>query len=243
MQEYNFKINDFEGPLDLMLHLVKEKKMEILDIDVAIITKQYVDFVHSMQTQNLEVASEYLTMAAYLVEVKSKALLPNEKVNIDGEFVEDERSKLIRRLLEYKKYKDVKDKFRALADARRNYFTKDPESLKQFKKEVDLTEIPEKIDIDALANSLLKMYDRIEETMPLDTSMVREEISVEDRVMEIEEILARKNGCFNFMDLFETRLNKLYFVITLIAILDMAKYGKLKVVQDEKYDEIFIEMR
>ncbi len=243
MKEYSFKINDFEGPLDLMLHLVREKKMEILDIDVAIIAKQYVDFIEDMQTLNLEISSEYLTMAAYLIEVKSKALLPNEKVNIDSDYQEDERDKLIKRLLEYKKYKEISLELEQMAETRKHYYTKYPESLKEFERTIDETEIPDNIDINALANSLIDMYDRIKEIKRVKTSLKREEISVEDRVAEIESILRIKKGKFDFMELFDKRLSRHYFVVTLIAILDMAKYGKLAVIQDEKFNRIFIELR
>ena len=109
--DYKFVINDFEGPLDLLLHLVKTSEMDIYDISVEKITEQYLEFIRRMEEMNLTVASEYLVMAAELIELKSRLLLPNSKNDEDDEYEEDPRENLINRLVEYKKYKDMVDTF------------------------------------------------------------------------------------------------------------------------------------
>ena len=109
--DYKFVINDFEGPLDLLLHLVKTSEMDIYDISVEKITEQYLEFIRRMEEMNLTVASEYLVMAAELIELKSRLLLPNSKNDEDDEYEEDPRENLINRLVEYKKYKAMVDTF------------------------------------------------------------------------------------------------------------------------------------
>ena len=130
--DYKFVINDFEGPLDLLLHLVKTSEMDIYDISVEKITEQYLEFIRRMEEMNLTVASEYLVMAAELIELKSRLLLPNSKNDEDDEYEEDPRENLINRLVEYKKYKDMVDTFKTLEDDRRNIYTKEPINLGEF---------------------------------------------------------------------------------------------------------------
>ena len=107
--EYQVILDDFQGPLDLLLHLIKEKEMDLQTLELSVITDQYLQYIHMMESSQLEVMSEYLVMAAQLIEMKSKMLLPKEKVQIEDEYQEDPREALIRRLIEYKRYKDVLD--------------------------------------------------------------------------------------------------------------------------------------
>ena len=130
--QYNFVINDFEGPLDLLLHLIKTSKMDIYDLSIEEITKQYLDFIKSMKELNLDIASEYLVMASELIEIKSKLLLPNNKDLDEDEYEEDPREALINRLLEYKKYKDMIDTFKELESSRKDIFTKEPINLSNY---------------------------------------------------------------------------------------------------------------
>ena len=110
--EYQVILDDFQGPLDLLLHLIKEKEMDLQTLELSVITDQYLQYIHMMESSQLEVMSEYLVMAAQLIEMKSKMLLPKEKVQIEDEYQEDPREALIRRLIEYKRYKDVLDEYR-----------------------------------------------------------------------------------------------------------------------------------
>ena len=129
--EYKFIINDFEGPLDLLLHLIKTSEVDIYDIEIEKITKQYLDFIRSMEEMNLTIASEYLVMASELIELKSRLLLPSNKDLGEDEYEEDPRENLINRLLEYKKYKDMVDTFKELEEERKDIFTKDPINLSE----------------------------------------------------------------------------------------------------------------
>ncbi len=125
---HNFVINDFDGPLDLLLHLLKQSKMDIFDINIAQITQQYVDFINKMEKMNLDIASEYLVMASELIEMKSRHLLPKKEEEVD-EYEENPEDELKRRLLEYQIYKESTEKFKELEDARHEVYTKSPEKI------------------------------------------------------------------------------------------------------------------
>ena len=126
--EYEVKIDAFEGPLDLLLHLIKESKVDIWDIKIVEITDQYLNYIKSMEKLNLNIASDYLVMASELMEMKSKLLLPRTKLEEEEE-EEDPREKLIQRLIEYQKYKDMTKNFKELEENRREFYTKSPESF------------------------------------------------------------------------------------------------------------------
>ena len=126
-------INDFAGPLDLLLHLIKKSNIDIYDINVVDITNQYIDFINEMEELNLNIASEYLVMAAELLEIKSNMLLPHSKIEDDEIEEEDPRQKLIEKLLEYKQYKDVTSSFRELEEERKELFSKEPSNLNEYK--------------------------------------------------------------------------------------------------------------
>ena len=130
-----FKINEFEGPLDLLLHLIKESKMDIMNIEIEEITKQYMDYLKEQEKMNLEIASEYLIMASELIELKSKLLLPNPKVEAEeGEEI-DPREDLINRLLEYQAYKEITKVLKEKEELRKEIYTKSPENIKNYVEE------------------------------------------------------------------------------------------------------------
>ena len=130
----NILIGDFEGPLDLLLHLIKKSKMEIFDIEISKITEEYIKYINSMKELNLDIASEYLVMASELIEIKSKKLLPIKEEKEDEEDINPEEE-LKRRLIEYKKYKESTEVFRNLEEKRSYYYTKSPENMKKYSLE------------------------------------------------------------------------------------------------------------
>ena len=138
--EYEVKIDAFEGPLDLLLHLIKESKVDIWDIKIVDITDQYLNYIQAMENLNLNVASEYLVMASELIEMKSKMLLPRVADNEEVE-EEDPREVLIKRLVEYQKYKDMTKNFKELESIRHEFYTKAPENLKEYERPKIFTEI------------------------------------------------------------------------------------------------------
>jgi len=130
--EYKFKINEFEGPLDLLLHLIKESEMDIMDIEIVRLTDQYLDYINNMEKMNLSVASEYLTVASELLYLKSRTLLPKENVEDESEEFILAKENLINRLLEYKQYKDVTSTLKILEERRSEFYTKSPSDLREY---------------------------------------------------------------------------------------------------------------
>ena len=229
----NFVINDFEGPLDLLLHLIKTNKMDIYDIKISEITKQYIDFINKMEEMNLTVASSYLVMASELIEIKSKMLLPN--YNEDEEEV-DPREDLVNRLVEYQRYKDMVSSFKNLEEERKEFYTKDPinfYSLSDHEIQNDGS-----ISVDDLANALQKFLERKELEKPIETKITSKEISVEERSRDIRNMLKKKPK-INFFDLFEVRTRE-YVVITFLTVLEMAKHGEISIVQENNFNNITI---
>ena len=194
--DYKFVINDFEGPLDLLLHLVKTSEMDIYDISVEKITEQYLEFIRRIEEMNLTVASEYLVMAAELIELKSRLLLPNSKNDEDDEYEEDPRENLINRLVEYKKYKDMVDTFKTLEDDRRNIYTKEPINLGEF-TDYEITN-DGSVTVEDLTKALSDFLKRKEDEKPLETKITKKEISVTDRTKDIRNILKEKERKMKF---------------------------------------------
>lgn len=237
--EYKFVINDFEGPLDLLLHLIKVSEVDIYDISIVDITKQYVDFIKLQERMNLTVASEYLVMAAELIEMKSKMLLPNKTQDEDDEYEEDPREKLINRLLEYKKYKDMIDTFKELESERKDLFTKEPMDLNEYRLEEYNNE--SEVSLDDLMEALTKFLQRKEDEKPRETKITKREISVSDRTKDIRNILKNKKKV-SFLDLFEVK-TKEYVVVTFLSILEMAKFGEISIVQDNNFGGITVNLK
>ena len=238
MEEYQVTLADFEGPLDLLLHLIKEKEMDLENLEVSKITSQYLEYIHQSQVLNLEVASEYLVMASYLIEMKSKMLLPVEVVKIESDYEEDPRAALINRLLEYKKYKDVVESFRQKYEERQKIFIKPSSSMDEFV--IDTTDmIPNNLEIYDLMKSTQKMYQRKLLMSPVITSVGKKEISIDDRCDEIRDYLLRHHRV-HFEELFEVA-NRHYFVVTFLAFLILANRKELKIYQENQFNEIIVE--
>ncbi len=233
--EANFVINDFEGPLDLLLHLIKTSKMDIYDIKIEEITAQYLDFINRMNELNLDVASEYLVMASELTLIKSKMLLPRAN---EEEEEEDPRENLVNRLIEYQKYKDMIDEFKSLERDRKDIFTKDPMNLYEYsdpiKNDGDIT-------LDNLVDALNKFLQRKEDEKPLETKIARKEILVTDRTNEIRSLLKKKKKV-SFFDLFEVK-TKEYVVVTFLSILEMAKKGEIVITQENNFNNITVNIK
>ena len=155
--DIEFRINDFEGPLDLLLHLIKESKMDIMNIEIELITKQYMDFLDKQEKMNLEVSSEYLVLASELLEIKSRLLIPNNK-NEEDEVEEDPREELVNRLLEYQAYKDITKVLQEKELLRRDIYTKTPENINNYIDEDK--EIHADVTLDDLVAALQKYYQK-----------------------------------------------------------------------------------
>lgn len=233
-----FKINEFEGPLDLLLHLIKESKMDIMNIEIEEITKQYMDYLESQEKMNLEIASEYLVLASELIEIKSKLLLPNVKNEDSSLEEEDPREELINRLLEYQAYKEITKVLQEKEGLRRQIYTKSPESIKNYVDEV--SGITSDVTLDDLVDAFKRYLERKRDNKPLNTKVTVKEITVSSRRYEIKKLL-RVKGRVSFEELFPV-VSREYVVATFLAILEMAKSGELVITQNDTFDDIICEV-
>ena len=237
--EYEVRIDAFEGPLDLLLHLIKESKVDIWDIKIEEITEQYLNYIKSMEKLNLNIASEYLVMASELMEMKSKLLLPRTTLEETDEEEIDPREKLIQKLIEYQKYKDMTNSFKELEEARHEIYTKTPESLKEYAPEGTIVNTD--LSLDDLMKAFEKFLQRKEKDKPLATTVTKKEISVTERRTQIKDILKKKKKV-DFFELFDI-VTKEYIVVTFLAVLEMARKQELVIYQENNFDNIICEVR
>ena len=230
---YVTKINEFEGPLDLLLHLIKKSNIDIYDISLSDITDQYLEYIHQMEELNLDIASEYLVMATELLEYKSRSLLP-KKIEDDKE-EEDPKEELIKRLVDYKKYKEITSEFKKLEDIRSEIYTKTPSNINEYDEKVINNS---ELSVNDLISAFKKFIDRKEYEKPLNTKITTKELSVSDRIIKIKEKKKKKNEV-NFIDLFD-KLTKDYVVVTFLSILEMSKNKEIEIKQDNNFGNIII---
>jgi len=230
--DYIIELDTFEGPFDLLLHLIKKNDMKIEEIRIELIIEQYMDYLHKLEELNLNIAGEYLVMAAELMEIKSKILLPK----VEEEIEEDPKQQFIERLIAYKTYKEVTEEFKGLEQKRKEIFTKTPTDLNQFKKE-ELV-LFDQASIDLLVDAFKSMLQKQQLDKPIDTKITTKEYSLQVRNKEIKSIL-KKNKKVAFEELFE-EFTKDYFVVTFLSILDLSKRQELEIVQENNFSKIFL---
>lgn len=235
--EYTFKTMEFEGPLDLLLHLIKEANIDIFEIKISEITDQYLAYITKMEELDLNVDSEYLIMAADLIEMKSRELLPRNEE--DDEEEEDPKEALINRLIEYQKYKEVTSEFKKLEEERSEFFSKIPSVLDEFKD--DTLKIHEDLTLDDIIKAFANLKEKQNLEKPLNTVVTKKEYSVNLRSKEILNKLKEKKQ-INFEELFET-FTKDYVVVTFLSILDLAKKQNIIIKQDRNLGNITLQAK
>ena len=236
--KYVVTIDNFDGPLDLLLHLIKEQDIDIYDIKIEDITKQYLDYIRHMKELNLEIASEYLVMASELIEMKSKMLLPKKKEKEEDDYEEDPRELLIERLLAYKRYKEVTSEFKDLELTRKIVFTREPDNLNRYVKEDENSEELGVADLIDAFNNLLK---RKELDRPIATKITKKELSVTEKVNKIKNILRNKKK-INFEDIFEVS-TKEEVIISFLSVLEMVKKDEILLTQEGNFKNIVISLK
>lgn len=238
--EYQFTINDFEGPLDLLLHLVKSSKLDIYTINIKDLIDEYLEFINSMDRLNIDVASEYLVMAAELIHLKSKMLInKNEEEEETNEFNITNEDDLRNKLKEYEQIKNITSSFKDLALNRQQIFEKSPEKFDDILDKPVL--LKGEANIDDLFNAILEYQKRMKYLKPLNTKITKKEINIEDRKKDIRNILTNK-GKVNFLELFEEP-TKEYVVVTFVSILDMSKNDEINIIQEDNFKPIMIEKK
>lgn len=237
---YKVKIDQFEGPLDLLLHLVNQYEIDIYDIPLREITDQYMDYIHTMQELKLDVASEYLVMAATLLAIKSQMLLPKQEIDIEDEFEEDPREELIKRLIEYRKYKQAAQLLKERELENNQIYTKPPSDLSQYESKVKVVKSDEVSIID-LAQAFQRVLRRKQLLQPLETTIQRQEIPIEHRMNDVVEQLKMSNGRKSFDSLFPYR-EKFEIVITFLAILELMKTRVINCIQKSNFETLIVEL-
>ena len=233
----DLKLEVFEGPLDLLLHLIKENKMDIFDIEIESITRQYLDYIHKMKEQNLDIASAYLVMASELTLIKARMLLTRPKVDEEETEDEDPRVELVARLLEYQAYKEITKTLKENESKRQEIHTKLPENINNYIEENTI--ITGEGSLNLLVDAFKKFLVRKSEEKPLSTKVTMKEITVSSRKLEIKSIL-KKEKKVSFFKLFPVS-TKEYIVATFLAILDMARNKELLIKQEELFSDIIVE--
>lgn len=236
--QYKVTIDNFDGPLDLLLHLIKEQNIDIYDIKIEKITKGYLDYIQSMKDLNLSIASEYLVMASELIEIKSKMLLPKRKDLVQDEYEEDPRELLIERLLAYKKYKEVTSEFKNLEMTRRLIITKEPVNLSIYAKQ---EEKKDDLSINDLIEAFNIIIERKKLDRPISTKITKKELSLSDRIMSIKKILFKKKKV-TFEELFDVP-TKEEIIISFLSVLEMVKKDEIEVKQDSNFKTIMISLK
>ena len=238
------KLEAFEGPLDLLLHLIEKNKVDIYDIPIVSITEQYMDYIAGMKKRDLDVASEFLVMAATLLEIKSRMLLPVEPEE-EGE-EEDPRAELVQQLLEYKMYKRMSMELKDRAmDADRVWYKLPtiPEEVLRYEEPVDLQKLIGNVTLARLNSIFRQIMRRVENRVdPIRSkfgTIKQEEVTLEECMEELK-LYARKHRSFGFRQLLEKKNSRMQLIVTFLAILELMKTGEIRIEQSRLFDDIRI---
>ena len=245
METISYKLENFEGPLDLLLHLIEKNKVNIYDIPIVEITAQYLDYVRHMEREDLNVVSEFLVMAATLLDIKAKMLLPKE-VDEEGEEI-DPRAELVQRLLEYKRYKLMADELADRENGALKHLYKSstlPPEVARYEPPVDLDKLLDGLTLAKLQRIFEQVMKRKEDKIdPIRSNfgtIKREPISLEQKIGQLLTF-ARSRRHFSFRQLLEGQADKLEVVVTFLAVLELMKIGKIQLKQEETFGDMEIE--
>lgn len=243
--ELSYKLETFEGPLDLLLHLIEKNKVNIYDIPIAVITDQYLDYVSHMEEESLDVVSEFLVMAATLLDIKARMLLPKE-VGEDGE-EEDPRAELVARLLEYKTYKYMSIELKDMElDAEKVFYKVPtiPKEVEKYEQPVDLDNLLDGLTLSRLQKifeSVMKrQQDKIDPVRSSFGTIKKDPVSLEEKITSVLGY-ARKHRKFSFRGMLEKQKDKTEVVVTFLALLELMKLGKIHLTQEKLFEDMMIE--
>ena len=238
------KLEVFEGPLDLLLHLIDKNKVDIYDIPIVEITEQYLDYIKKMETEDMNVMSEFLLMAATLLDIKCRMLLPKE-VNEEGE-EEDPRAELVQKLLEYKMYKYMSFELRdRQVDAAKNMYREQklPEEVAAYKPPINYEELVGDMTLNKLheifKSMVKKQEDKIDPIRSRYGNIEKEEIDMDAKMLYVEAY-AKEHKTFSFRKLLEKQSSKMEIIVTFLIILELMKTGKITISQENIFDDIVI---
>ena len=249
LMEMNVKLQVFEGPLDLLLHLIDKNKVDIYDIPIVEITDQYMEYVRAMDNSDLDVMSEFLLKATTLLDIKSRMLLPQEEKEEDGEEPEDPRAELVQQLLEYKMYKTISYQLRDRQLDASLVFYKEPtipDEVLKYQQPVDLEELMADLTLNKLNDifqQVLKRQDNRRDPIRSTFGKIKkEEVSLEQK-MEWTIAFAKAHNTFSFRNLLEAAHSKTEVIVTFLCILEMMKAGQINITQEDTFTDIIIESK
>lgn len=237
-EQYKVHLKSFEGPLDLLLHLIEKNRIDIYDIPIALLTEQYMDYLNTFKKFNIEIASEFLVMAATLLQIKSKILLPDTKIETDTteEDEIDPRQELVERLLEYRRYKEISSILSDMAEeAGQRYFRKstlpEPKHLP-----------PVGLDVKFLWQAFQNVLEGQLEHTPLVANVAREQYTIEDKIVYLLALLKENNGNICFNSVFKTKTSKAELITTFLAMLELIKIKRITVYQTGLFSPIYLKI-
>lgn len=245
MEQISYKLEHFQGPLDLLLHLIEKNKVNIYDIPIAEITNQYLEYVRHMEREDLNLVSEFLVMAATLLDIKSRMLLPREK-DEEGEEI-DPRDELVRRLLEYKTFRCMAQELALREDGAERILYKPatiPPEVARYEPPLDLDQLLDGLTLARLQRIFQQVMKRREDKVdPIRSrfgTIRKEPVSLEQKIAQVLSYAEEKKHC-SFRSLLQSQPDKLDVVVTFLAVLELMKMGRIRLKQEELFGEIDIE--
>lgn len=242
--KYEIKIESFEGPLDLLLHLISVHELDIYDIPITEVTNQYILYLDQMQELDLEIASEFIVMAATLIEIKSKMLLPDNTFDKDmlNFELDDPRAELVNKLVEYRLFRNASVYLKDKEDFRFDNIIKDQENINQYKQ--DEEEQLEELDVEILKKAVSEVIRKIKtfdkERMVFFKSMKKDNFTVKDKIRHISGLFTAKIKAINFQTLFSEDTTKEEVICTFLALLEMLKLKHVSIKQESNFNEIIL---
>lgn len=238
------KLEAFEGPLDLLLHLIEKNKIDIYDIPIVEITEQYLEYIRQMEAEDMNVMSEFLVMAATLLDIKCRMLLPPE-VNEEGE-EEDPRAELVQKLLEYKMYKYMSFELKDMqSGAGRNFYKPEtmPEEVAAFKPPVDYEELIGDVTLTRLhtifKGVMKRQEDKVDQVRSSFGKIEKDEVNIDEKALYVETFI-RNHKKFSFRELLEKQHSKMEVIVTFLVVLELMKVGKITVEQESIGEDITV---
>ncbi|HEY4602548.1 MAG TPA: segregation/condensation protein A [Cerasibacillus sp.] len=237
-QAYKVKLSTFEGPLDLLLHLVNQYEIDIYDIPMAELADQYLEYIHTMQTLELNIASEYLVMAATLIALKSQMLLPKQEIDPELDtYEEDPREELLIRLIEYRKYKEAAKVLSEKEKDQNQTFTRTPKNFGKEEKKPIIIE--GEASVYDMLDALKHMFERKQWSRPLETKVEKQDIPIEQRMEEVLYLVRHANEGILFDNLFPYP-SRSHIVITFMALLQLMKQNEVVCRQEDNFTHLYI---
>jgi len=237
-RKYQINLDTFEGPLDLLLYFIKRDELNIYDIPIAKITREYLEYLNMMHTLDLQIAGEFVEMASTLMSIKAKMLLPRFSEASENDDIEDPRNELVQRLLEYQQYKEMGKEMKNLEEENISYFHRNP-NLTYIDRNIDAKEILHKISLFDILTAFKNVLDKIpDESIPHEVQL--EDVNIDDQTKYLYTFFIKKSKV-NFSTVVKTIKNRVVLIVTFVAILEMIRTQQIRIYQTDLFEDFIIE--